>query len=182
MHVNEIIAGCKDGSARHFDKLYETYSYKLYGICKRYSRDAEEAKDILQEGFIKVFMQLKTFDERKGSFDGWLKKIFVHQAVDYYRKKLQAVNFVSSDDVAEEPHDDAELSCDLSQEELLELVRELPAGYRMVFNLFVMEEMSHKEIAEQLGITVSTSKSQFYKARKLLQEKIKQVMSKHQIQ
>lgn len=183
MHDDELIAGCLDGSQRHFNELYEKYAYSLYGICLRYSGDEDEAKDVLQDGFIKVFTQLKTFDIHKGSFEGWLKRIFVNQAIDCYRKKKAAINSVPAEDISDEVPDDndrVDLEFDFSKEELLEMIQQLPGGYRTVFNLFVMENMGHKEIAALLGISENTSKTQFFKARKLLREKINQHVLLHQ--
>jgi len=177
MHVNDLIAGCINGGQRYFDELYEVYSRRLYGICLRYSADQEEAKDILQDGFVKLFGQLKKFDSTKGSFEGWIKRMFVNHAIDYYRKRKKQPEFVSSEDFAEEIHpEEEELQYDLSENEILELIRALPDGYRMVFNLFVIEELSHKEISMILGISENTSKSQFHKARKMLREKIEQLL------
>lgn len=174
MHDDELIKGCLKGSKRHFNELYEKYSYSLYGICLRYSNDEDDAKDILQEGFIKVFTHLKTFDDKKGAFEHWLKRIFVNQAIDMYRKKSIMADSLQAGDLSDEiPEEEHGEGINLTQEELLEMVRELPAGYRTVFNLFVIENMGHKEIATMLGISESTSKSQFFKGRKLLQEKIK---------
>ena len=177
MHEDELISGCISGSKRHFDYLYETYSYGLYGICLRYSNDEDEAKDLMQEGFIKLFLQLKTFKSEKGSFEGWMKRIFVNNAIDYYRKK-KITSSIPADQVGEELADEREAMpvYDLSQEQLLELIRNLPQGYRTVFNLYVIENFSHKEIAAALGISESTSKTQFFKARKMLQEKINQML------
>lgn len=182
MHDDELIAGCLDGSQRHFNELYEKYSYRLYGICLRYSKDEDEAKDVLQDGFIKVFIQLKTFDINKGSFEGWLKRIFVNQAIDCYRKKKAVINSVPAEDISDEVPDDdrEEYDLDFSKEELLEMIQQLPDGYRTVFNLFVIENMGHKEIATLLGISENTSKTQFFKARKLLREKINQHVLIHQ--
>jgi RNA polymerase sigma factor (sigma-70 family) len=173
----ELIIGCLEGSQRHFNELYEKYAYSLYGICLRYSKDEDEAKDVLQDGFIKVFTQLKTFDIHKGSFEGWLKRIFVNQAIDYYRKKKAGINSLPAENIGDEIADEegeVEYEYDFSQEELLDMIHQLPDGYRTVFNLFVMENMSHKEIAALLDISENTSKTQFFKARKLLREKINQ--------
>jgi RNA polymerase sigma factor (sigma-70 family) len=175
MKVEELIEGCRRGSRKHFSELYDRFSPAMYGICLRYSGSAEEAEDILQEGFIKVFMQLRTYDSSRGSLQGWMRKIFVHMAIDYYRKRTVALNLypfeIADNGVAEDEEEEHEI--DLSQEQLLQMIRELPLGYRTVFNLYVIEENSHKEIAIMLGISESTSKSQLMKARRVLQQKIK---------
>jgi RNA polymerase sigma-70 factor (ECF subfamily) len=176
MQDDELIAGCIAGSQRHFKELYDKYSYSLYGICRRYSNDEDDAKDILQDGFIKVFTQLKTFDKEKGSFESWLKRIIVNQAIDCYRKKKTIIHAMPAEELGDEiPDDNAEADeFDFSQEELLSMVQQLPDGYRTVFNLYVMENMGHRDIAALLGVTENTSKTQFFKARKLLREKINQ--------
>jgi RNA polymerase sigma factor (sigma-70 family) len=174
MDIDDLIAGCLEGSKRHFDELYEKYSYRLYLICLRYSGDEDEAKDILQDGFIKVFMQLKTFDIKKGSFEGWLKRIFINLSIDYYRKKSISLNSVSTDNIPDYfADDDEEPEYNFTQEQLLGMIQELPIGYRTVFNLYVIDDLGHKEIASLLGISESTSKTQFLKAKKLLQKRIK---------
>jgi RNA polymerase sigma factor (sigma-70 family) len=172
MHADELVAGCLSGSRRHFSELYDRFAPAMYGICLRYSGSAEEAEDILQEGFIKVFINLKTYDSAKGSLQGWMRKVFVHTAIDYYRKKTLALNLYPFE-MAENGAEEEEPTIDLSQEQLLEMIRSLPIGYRTVFNLHVIEENTHKEIAKLLGISENTSKSQLMKARKMLQQKIK---------
>ena len=174
MEINELIKGCLAGNHQHYDVLYENYSRRLYHICLRYSGDEDEAKDILQDGFIKVFVQLKTFDSNKGSFEGWIKRIFVNTSIDYYRKKSQIISSVGLENISDhiKEEDDEEPDYDLSEEQILEMVRELPTGYRIVFNLYVIEELSHKEIAAMLGISENTSKTQLFKAKKSLQKTI----------
>ena len=142
----------------------------MYAVCLRYAADEHEAQDMLQEGFIKLFGNLGQF-ANKGSFDGWVRRIFVHTAIKYYHRMRKHHlteevenyrHYVTRSDVVD----------DLSASELMELVRHLPHGYRMVFNLYAIEGYSHKEIADQLEIGESTSRSQLVKARKLLQEKV----------
>jgi RNA polymerase sigma factor (sigma-70 family) len=172
MHVEELIEGCKAGSRVHFTELYDRYAPAMYGICLRYSGSTEEAKDILQEGFIKVFLQLNSYDRLRGSFDTWMKNIFIHRAIDYLRHRKLA--FFYPVEFAELiPVEDDEPIIDISMEELLDMVRRLSPGYRAVFNLHVIEERTHAEIAELLGISENTSKSQYLKARRILQQTIK---------
>jgi RNA polymerase sigma factor (sigma-70 family) len=179
MTVDELIEGCRRGSRRHFSELYDRFAPAMYGICLRYSGSADEAEDILQEGFIKVFTQLNKYDESRGSLGGWMHQIFVYTAIDCIRKRTLTLNLypidipgVNGAAVYEE-----EVQIDLTQEQLLGMIRELPTGYRTVFNLHVIEEKSHKEIATLLGIAENTSRSQLLKARKMLQEKIKHYLS-----
>ena len=176
MHVDELIEGCLRGSRSHFSELYEQFAPMLYGICLRYSDDADEAQDIMQEGFIKVFMQLNTFSKERGALEFWLRKIFVNTAIDYYRKKPPLLNNIPLENLTEETEEEEGPFNDLSREQLLEMIRQLPAGYRTVFNLFAIEEVGHKEIAVMLGISENTSKTQLMKARRMLQAKIKQYL------
>jgi RNA polymerase sigma factor (sigma-70 family) len=181
MHVDELVEGCINGSRIHFTELYDRYAPAMYGICLRYSGNTEEAKDILQEGFIKVFLQIKTYDKARAPFEVWLRKIFIYRAIDYIRHRKRAmfypVEFAELDIEEEEEEELDEISSvDLSIEELLDMVQKLPTGYRLVFNLFAIEEKTHAEIAQLLGISINTSKSQYKKARAMLQVTIRTKM------
>jgi RNA polymerase sigma factor (sigma-70 family) len=173
MTDDALIAGCLEGSERHFNELYDTYASVLYAICLRYSKDEDEAHDILQEGFIKVFKTLKSFDSSKGSLEGWLKRIFVNQSIDNYRRKAKMIKTIPADNLGEDVPDDIEMEWDISQEEIMTLIQSLPPGFRAVFNLFAVEKMKHKDIGELLGISESTSKTQYIRAKKIMQDKIK---------
>jgi RNA polymerase sigma factor (sigma-70 family) len=174
MTDDALVAGCLEGSNRHFNELYDTYSHVLYGICLRYSRNSDDAYDIFQEGFIKVFQHLKTFDIEKGPLRAWLKKVFVNQSIDYYRRKSKMIHTVSADVLSEDlEDDDADTEPGITEEQIMELIQELPDGFRTVFNLFAIEKLKHKEIADLLGITESTSKTQYIRAKKIMQDKIK---------
>ncbi|MFH1936571.1 MAG: RNA polymerase sigma factor, partial [Bacteroidota bacterium] len=144
---------------------------RMYGICLRYAGDVLEAQDILQEGFIKVFQQLKQFRYR-GSFEGWLRRIFINTAITLANRELK---FSRREELT--PHlgasgEELEGLFRLSQQELLRLIQQLPAGYRTVFNLYVVEGYSHREIASMLKISVNTSKSQLFSAKKSLRVKL----------
>src|SRR5207237_1047696 len=136
MQDEELIEGCRRGSRRHFSELYDRFSPAMYGICLRYSGSSEEAEDILQEGFMKVFIQLKTYDSSKGSLQGWMRKIFVHKAIDYYRKRALALNLfqngISENGAVHYEPEEEEAPIDLSMAKLLEMIRALPVGYRTV--------------------------------------------------
>jgi RNA polymerase sigma factor (sigma-70 family) len=173
MNNEELINGCLNGSRVHFDILYDKFSAGLYAICLRYSGDEDEAKDILQDGFIRVFTQLKTYDPQKGSFEGWLRRIFINLSVDYYRKRNLKVTAIDIENIGEEESEDPPVDA-IPFDSLMKLVQKLPSGYRSVFNLFAIDQKSHREISEMLGITESTSKTQYFKARKYLQKEIKQ--------
>jgi len=166
-----------DGCARHDRKaqqlLYDKYSRFLLGICMRYVADKTEAEDILQECFLKVFFNIKDFSGT-GSFPGWLRKIAVNTAITHYHKNLKFRYHIEIEEyVSRETADNSFDQNDFTEEELYRLLNELPAGYRMVFNLYAIEGYKHKEIAEMLGIDTNTSKSQYSRAKAVLREKLR---------
>ncbi|MDR0824246.1 MAG: RNA polymerase sigma factor [Prevotella sp.] len=180
MNELQMIAGCKEQKREAQKMLYEAYSRKMYGICLRYSSDSDAAQDLLQDGFIKVFANISSF-QGKGSFEGWLKRVFINKALENLRKKKHLIQ--SSEDVQNLPEIVDESTEDdqlykISEKELLNMVQELPKGYSTVFNLYAIEDYSHKEIADMLGINEGTSRSQYVRARQILQEKIKQYVNK----
>lgn len=144
-------------------------------LCLRYLPIAEDAQEVLMDGFCQVFARIGSFEYRgAGSLNAWMRKVMVNQCLMRLRKKKQY--FIDADNLAEHPSvavDDAMLD-KLSAKELVQLIHTLPDGYRTVFNMYVFEEMGHKDIAAMLGISENTSKSQLYKARQLLQQKMKQ--------
>jgi len=153
------------------DLLYKHFAPRMYGICLRFSRNTMEADDILQDGFIKVFTKLKDF-RNEGSLEGWIRRTIVNTAINSYRKNLKHSKFSDIDSV-EIPELNEENAYDkLSKEELVEMIRDLPNGYRTVFNLNVIEGYTHKEIGEMLKISDNTSKSQLTRARNILKKKI----------
>lgn len=175
MNEQQIIAGCKEQKRDAQKMLYEKYARTMYGICLRYTSDEDAAKDLLQDGFIKVFANIGSFQE-KGSFEGWLKRIFINLALENIRKQKNVIQ--NSDNIQEIPDvvDDSteeDHMYRISEVELLKMIQELPKGYSTVFNLYAIEDFAHKEIAEMLGITESTSRSQYVRARQILQEKVR---------
>lgn len=176
MEELQLIEGCKRQDRKSQQLVYEKYARVMYGICLRYASEKEAAQDLLQDGFIKVFMNINSF-ENKGSFEGWMKRIFVNLALENIRKDKTKKMY--SDDIENVSDldiiDEAEADIDgITEDELLKMVQELPQGYRSVFNLYAIEDYSHKEISEMLGIAEGTSRSQYIRARALLQEKIKE--------
>lgn len=152
--------------------LYEKYKRQWYTICLRYHRDSHDAADVLQNALIKIYTKIDSYDEKKGSFSAWSSKIIANESLMFLRKRK---NLFSTDSIenANGLSDDNETPIDkLSCQELTKYIQALPIGYRTVFNLYVMEGYTHPEISNLLDITVGTSKSQLYKARKLLQRKI----------
>lgn len=176
MEELQLIEGCKRQDRKSQQLVYEKYARVMYGICLRYASEKEAAQDLLQDGFIKVFMNINSF-ENKGSFEGWMKRIFVNLALENIRKdktkKMYSddIENVSDLDIIDEAEGDID---GITEDELLKMVQELPQGYRSVFNLYAIEDYSHKEISEMLGIAEGTSRSQYIRARALLQEKIKE--------
>lgn len=169
----ELIDQCLQGVPKAQEALYRHFAPRMYGVCIRYARNTLEADDILQEGFIKVFHYLKDY-RHQGSLEGWIRRIVVNTAINYYRSKIHEWEEVSIDKAGNTPSVQASEIDNLGREELLALIRQLPEGYRLVFNLYVIEGYSHQEIGQLLGITESTSKSQLSRARASLQEKITQ--------
>ncbi len=149
--------------------LYEKFAPKMLGVCRQYIRDLQFAEDVMINGFVKVFKNLGSFEHR-GSFEGWIRKIMVRESISYLRKK----QFVVYDDEAlqSQPKNSAEESSILDVEYVQQLIDELPEGYKMVFLLYAIEGYKHQEIAKMLKISEGTSKSQLFKARKILQENL----------
>lgn len=166
----KLVQGCLRGDRSAQRHLYETYSGKFLAICIRYIKDREHAEDVMIEGFMKIFEKLPQF-ENKGSFEGWMKRIMVTQALMKLRSNkhlMMEVNMISDQEYSSHHYETNHLEA----EELLEMVKSLPVGYRTVFNLFAIEGYSHQEIGDLLGITESTSKSQLNRARNVLKERI----------
>ncbi len=162
-----LIKACSNGDNKAFKKIYDKHSGIMYSICLRYMTNEDEAKDALQEGFIKVFKNIGKFSF-SGSFEGWMKRIFVNTSIELIRKRRAHL------DVAELNANEIKLTSKIETgtmdaEKMMLLVQQLPMGYRTVFNMFVVDGYSHKEISEYLGINENTSKSQLFKARKQLQ-------------
>ncbi len=177
MSENEVIEKCRKQD-RHAQKyLYKKYASLLLGMCMRYTSDKSEAEDILQESFLKIFLNVSDF-QGTGSFEGWMKRIVINTAITFYHKNLKHRYHYDIDDMYNLQTQETEYgSFDFTQEQLLKVVNDLPAGYRMVFNLYAIEGYKHKEIAEMMGIDINTSKSQFSRARKQLQKKLEEIKS-----
>lgn len=171
----EIIDGCIKNDRKMQKVLYDKYSSKLYAICLRYAKDRAEADDMLQEGFLKVFTKIEQFSQEH-SFEGWIKRIIINTAITHYNQNLKHYYQKDIDEINESEIQQFEVyDAEFSNEELLGVVQELADGYRVVFNLYAIEGYKHKEIAETLGIDVATSKSQFHRAKKIIQEKLQEL-------
>jgi RNA polymerase sigma factor (sigma-70 family) len=165
-----LIKKCIKGNAKAQKELYDNYSPKMFGICLRYARDYQNAEDLLQEGFIKVFRYLKDF-RGTGSFEGWMRRIFVNVSIEQYRKASYL--YPVGDYIEYETRAVYNTALDeLSVQDIMGFVNELADGYKVVFNLYAIEGYTHKEIGEMLNISEGTSKSQLARARGILQKKV----------
>jgi len=176
LNEKELISKCLEGEAEALKQLYENYSPKLWPVCLRYARNKMSAEDIMQEGFIRIYKYLE-FYKGVGSFEGWLRKTMVNTAINYYKKNLKQNNEKDLDAVFGIANNEVDAISKLSTENILELISSLPDGYRTIFNMFVIEGYPHKEIAEKLGISENTSKSQLSRARVILQMKVKKLFN-----
>jgi RNA polymerase sigma factor (sigma-70 family) len=166
----KLIRQCLANDSAALSQLYKQFSPVLFAICLRYASNREEAQDLLHDGYIRILNSLADF-RFEGSFEGWMKRIMVNMAINYYRKRAK-INFAPLEHTAL-PGDDAPSAIDsLNAEQLILLIAGLPDGYRQVFNLYALEGFKHREIAEMLGISENTSKSQYMKARKWLIHKL----------
>lgn len=170
MDLDQIIEGCLRGDRICQKNLFDRFSGKMLAVCMRYAKHRMEAEDLLQDGFIKVFLNLDQF-KNEGSFEQWIRRIMINNAIKNYHRKSNQNELAGLDNVHENGQE-PEILDQMSERELLGLIAELPDGYRMVFNLFAIEGYSHKEISENLKIEESTSRSQLVKARKVLQDKL----------
>ncbi len=170
--MEKLIDDCAKGKQKARKELFRQYHKMLLGICLRYSRDKSEAEDILLEGFMQIYSKIGTYSN-VGSFEGWLKKVLLHTAIDYFRKNKRENIHQNIDDYKDLVSEDIDSLKQLSAKEILNLIQSMPQGYRITFNLFAIEGYSHKEIAEKLQVSESTSKSQLRKARIWLMKKLK---------
>jgi len=171
----ELIKGCLREEAACQKELFNRYAGRMLGVCHRYARNSADAEDILQDAFIKVFDKIRQF-KSEGSFEGWIRRIMVNTALKKYslrryEKELTGYEIKDRDESGLEPS----AYSHLTQKELLEMIHQLPDGYRIIFNLYVIEGYQHEEIAAMLGIQPGTSRSQLVKARNLLQKQLLQL-------
>ena len=163
---------CLKGKRKAQKQLYNQYSGAMFMVCLRYANSKFEAEDFLQEGFVKLFQQLKKYDVSIAPLGAWMKTLFIRVCLDQIRKKRSNPYLVEINDELDKPASTFTAIKQLQQQELVQLIQQLPEGYRNVFNLYVIDGYKHKEIASLLNISESTSKSQLFKARKQLQESI----------
>jgi RNA polymerase sigma factor (sigma-70 family) len=168
----ELIKGCQRRDRHAQQQLFDLFSAKMYGICYRYVRNTQQAEDILLTAFTRIFEKINQF-KGEGSFEGWIRRIMVNESLTWLRKFKSM--YVETDLEQADLEPDYDLISDhLEAEDLLAMIEQLPAGYRIVFNMYAIDGYSHKEIATQLGISENTSKSQLSRARVYLQKLLAQ--------
>ena len=165
-----LLALCREGDRHACKQLFDRHSRKMMALCYRFARDRNEAEDILQEGFIRVFTKLHLFNGN-GSFESWMKRVIVNTALKYRERHIVRHNYTEIENVHVFDKTPSIIE-EISKDEILELIQELPDGYRTVFNLYVLEGYSHKDIGKMLNIGESTSRSQLVKARTILKQKL----------
>ena len=175
---SNILTGCIKGEPSAQRELFDRYSRVLLGICIRYASSVEEAEDILQEGFVKIFLNISHF-KGEGSLMAWMRRIMINTAITHYHKMRKHRYHEDIDEVREtsmKMHSWGE--ADFTSEELSKVIQRMPDGYRMVFMLYAVEGYKHREIAEIMGIDENTSKSQYSRARRWLQERLNKLKGK----
>jgi RNA polymerase sigma-70 factor (ECF subfamily) len=184
---DQIILGCQQGKRKAYNQLFDMYAPVMLGVCMRYCKNRIDAEDVMQDGFIKVFSQISKF-RFEGSFEGWMKRIMINSAIDNYQTNLKRAYLEDDvDSLTDETMTGFDADDDLPEElkiphaKLMEMIQELPDGYRMVFNLYAIENFNHREIGTMLGISENTSKTQLLKARKVLKKKIEALLQQNHI-
>jgi RNA polymerase sigma-70 factor (ECF subfamily) len=167
----DLIKGCLNDDRRMQEELYQRFSPRMYAVCLRYAGNADEAQDVLQDGFIKVFKKMDSF-RGDGSFEGWMRRVFVNTAIEHFRRKRYLMPVTEKEENTLEGKYTSVLD-DLGAKDILALVQELSPGYRTVFNMYVVEGYTHREIADMLGISEGTSKSQLSRAKVILQDMVR---------
>ncbi|MDQ3192651.1 MAG: sigma-70 family RNA polymerase sigma factor [Bacteroidota bacterium] len=174
-NIVDIVSGCKKGDKKCQEKLYKIFYGKMMVVCSRYTDNTDEAKDILQEGFIKVFNSLHKFDF-EGSFEGWVRRIMVNTAIDNFRKNKKVVTLFDNNipienlDYPEDNSSETLISNKIKAADVLEAISKLSPAYKTVFNLYAIDGFSHQQISDELNISVGTSKSNYSKAKQNLKK------------
>ena len=183
MSEAELSEQCQKKNKYAQNQLYKQYAGILFALCIRYIGHNETTKDLLHDGFLKIYTSFDQFSYRgKGSLKAWLCKVMVNTILEYLRKNEKTKNFILMDEIPESqdiPEESPSLTL-IPQEVIMKFIIELPIGYRTVFNLYTFEEKSHKEIAELLGINEKSSSSQLYRAKIFLSKKIKEYLNKYE--
>lgn len=168
---HKLLKECRRGNAKYQRMLYERFSAKMLAVCARYFQSIDEAQDALQDGFIKVFASICSFRE-EGSLEGWVRRIMINTSLNLHRKNLKHYYHVDLGETETRIADERQSSDNLEVQDMLKMIQKLPNGYRIVFNLYEIEGYSHQEIADELNVSVSTSKTQLLKAKRKLREQI----------
>lgn len=174
MDEQTLINECLKGKSIAQRKLFELFAPKMMGVCMRYMKSQEEAEDVLQDGFVKVFHKLSAF-QSSGSLEGWIRRIMVNTALDQLRRNAKFGNTLDVTEVDYKLENENFTFEELVAEDLMKIINDMPDGYKIVFNMFAIEGYSHKEIAETLSISENTSKSQYSRARAYLREKLEKL-------
>lgn len=174
----KLVEDLRKNSAKARSRLYQMYAKKLLGICMRYTKNRYEAEDVLHDAFLKIYTKIDQFSG-EGSFEGWLKRITTNTAIQYLRDRSKELKTMDIEEYEGDVSEDLEIGLpDLNPSQLMELIQKLPNGYRLVFNMYVFEQMSHNDISEQLNISVGTSKSQLSRAKLFLRNEIMVLIKK----
>lgn len=174
MEESALVKKCIEGDARAQRTLFEKFAPKMLGVCMRYAKNTDQAEDVLQDGFVKVFTKLSKYSGN-GSLEGWIRRIIVNTALDEIRRNVKFQSNVNVDDVDYKLEVNSHILEGLAAQDLMKIVNDLPDGYRVVFNMFAIEGFSHKDIAMQLNISENTSKSQYSRARAYLKVKLEEL-------
>ena len=180
LNEGAIIHGCIKNDKKAQKALFDKYAPTLLGICMRYAHNRTEAEDVLQQSLVKIYFKINQYS-KKGSFEGWMKHIVTNTAITYYHQNLKYYKNIDIDNINEIDSNEYTINnynhYKFSEEKILAIINELPDGYRIIFNLYAIEGYKHKEIAEMLNIEVSTSKSQYSRARKIIQKKLTDIIN-----
>jgi len=172
----QLIEGCLKNNRRTQKQLYDMYASKFLGMCMRYAKDRQEAEDIIQEGFLKIFARISQYSGL-GSFEGWMKKTMVNTSLDYIKsKKFDKVDIDDINYLNEELFVENEAASNINSEDIMKMIQELPNASKIVFNMYIIEGYKHKEISELLNISEGTSHWHLQNARKLLMNKINNLL------
>ena len=171
----QILLGCLRNDRKAQRALYEEYKVQMFRLCLRYARGRQEAEDLLQDGFIQVFTDLHQY-KFNGALGGWIRRVIVNVALQHIRRNKKMSNMVELETVADDYQTDEDVFSNMGVKALTKMIQKLPPGYRAVFNMYVVEGYSHKEIAAQMGFTVGSSKSQLSKAKAMLRKMLEKSM------
>lgn len=174
---SKILNKCIRGDRKAQREVYESYRSGWFMTCLRYANDRSVAEDMMQEGLIQIYKDMHQFDPTRSKFITWSSRVLAHAAIRYLKRNKWQNSFAELDQIIEEPYEDEFSHSALHTQELIKLIQELPVGYRVVFNLYVIEGFTHKEIAQKLGIQIGTSKSQLSKARRELRSKLEKQLT-----